>query len=98
MAVYTVIGAHTGLSAQQMLDVRRGASEDPKQRALAQFTRRMLETHGCVEDGHIAALRAHGYTDEQMAEVVTLIGVMTLGSYFNQLNQTELDFPRAPDL
>ncbi len=98
LAGYTVIGANRGLSATQMLDIRRGKPEDAKHMALVQFTRRMLETGGQVEEGDIARFRASGYTDEHIAEIVTIMGAMTLGYYFNKLNQTELDFPKAPDI
>jgi uncharacterized peroxidase-related enzyme len=98
LAVHTVVGAHKGLSAKQMLDIRRGKTDDTKHQTLLQFTRRMLETNGLVEDSDLASFRANGYTDEQIAEVVTIIGAMTLGCYYNRLNQTELDFPRAPKI
>ena len=98
LAVCTYIGANRGMSAEQMVDIRRGRAEDAKHTALLQFTRRMLETKGFVEDSDIASFRASGYTDEHIAEVVTIIGAVALGSYFNNLNHTELDFPKAPDV
>jgi len=98
LAVCTAIGASRGMSAEQMVGIRRGRAEDAKHAALVQFTRRMLETKGCVEDGDIASFRASGYTDGHIAEVVTIIGTVTLGSYFNNMNRTELDFPKAPDI
>jgi len=98
VSLYTVVGANRGMSEAQMLDSRRCKSDDARLGALLQFARRMLETKGDVTDGDIADLRARGYTDEQIAEVVTIIGAMTLGSYFNKMNNTELDFPKAPDL
>ena len=98
LAVHTAVGAHRGMSAQQIMDIRRGQTNDAKHQALLQFTRQMLETSGLVADRDLATFRAAGYTDEQIAEVVTIIGAMTLGCYYNRLNQTELDFPRAPDL
>jgi AhpD family alkylhydroperoxidase len=98
LAVCTAVGAHRGMSAEQMLDIRRGRVEDPKLDALVQFTRRMLETKGAVEDRDIDRFRAAGFVDEHMLEVVTIIGAIALGSHFNNLNRTELDLPRAPDL
>jgi AhpD family alkylhydroperoxidase len=94
----TAVGASRGLSAQQMMDIRRGGVEDGKLAALVQFTRRMLETKGFVEDGDIESFRAGGYTDEHMLEVAAIIGAITLGSYFNNMNHTDLDFPKAPDI
>jgi uncharacterized peroxidase-related enzyme len=98
LAVCTAIGARRGMSAEQMLEARQGKAEDAKLVALLQFTRRMLETKGFVEDADLARFRASGYTDEHVAEVVTIIGGITLGSYFNNMNHTELDFPKAPKI
>jgi uncharacterized peroxidase-related enzyme len=98
LAVHTAVGAHRGMSAQQMLDIRRGKTDHARHQALLQFTRRILETNGLVADSDLATLRAKGYTDEQIAEVVTIIGATTLGCYYNRLNQTELDFPKAPEI
>ncbi len=98
LALYTVVGASKGMSEAQMLDSRRCASDDAQLHALLQFTRRMLETQGAVGDSDIAEFRASGYTDEHIAEVVTIIGAMTLGSYFSKMNDTEIDFPEAPDI
>ena len=62
LAVYTVVGANRGMSAEQMLHIRRGKSGDAKHVALLQFTHRMLETQGLVEDDDLAAFRASGGT------------------------------------
>ena len=43
------------MSAEQMLEIRRGKSEDAKLVTLLQFTRRMLETKGFVEDSDLAS-------------------------------------------
>jgi alkylhydroperoxidase family enzyme len=96
--VATAIGASKGMSAEQMVDIRRGKAGDAKHTALLQFTSRMLETRGDVEDNDVARFRAKGYTDEHIAEVVTIIGMITLGAFFNKMNHTKLDFPKAPDI
>jgi AhpD family alkylhydroperoxidase len=98
LAVCTTLGAQRGLSAQQMAEIRQGSVRDPGIGALVQFTLRMLETRGAVDDSDVARLHAGGYTDQQMVEVVAIISAVTLGSYFNRMNHTALDFPRAPDL
>jgi AhpD family alkylhydroperoxidase len=98
LAACTAVGAHRGLSAEQMLAIRRGRVDDVSLDALVQFTRRMLETKGAVEEDDIDRFRAAGYAHEQMLEVVTIIGAIALGSHFNNLNRTALDFPKAPDL
>lgn len=98
LAVSTAIGASKGMSAEQMMDIRRGRADDAKHTALLQFTSRILETKGLVEDSDIASFRVSSYTDEHIVEVVTIIGMITLGAYFNRMNHTELDFPKVRDI
>lgn len=97
-AVCTAIGAGRGLAAEEMLAIRRGKAQDPKRAALVQFTRRMIETRGAVEDSDVDRFRATGYTDAQIGEVITIIGALTMGSFFNNMNHTALDFPQAPEI
>ena len=98
------LGAHTmtagmnGLSNEEILAVRHGSPEDPQLLALVEFTNRVLETRGYVSDGDIAELRAAGYTDEHIAEIVTILAQKTLSNLFNHIHDTELDLPSAPDL
>ena len=98
LAFHTMVAKTIGLAEEQILDIRRGRSDDPKSAALIVFTHRVLETEGLVDDVDIATFRAAGYTDAHIAEVITIIAMQTLTSYFSNVNDTELDFPKAPDI
>jgi uncharacterized peroxidase-related enzyme len=95
------LGAHTmaaqskGLSEDGILKIRRGDASDPQHAALVRFTHRVLDTKGFVDDEDIAAFRSAGYTDEQIAEVVTILAQKTLSNYFNPIHDTPLDVPAA---
>jgi alkylhydroperoxidase family enzyme len=88
----------SGLSDEQMLDVRRGKPDDPGHAALVRFTRGVMETKGFVGGEEIDAFRSAGYSDAHVGEVIALIAQKTLSNYFNNVNETELDFPKAPEL
>jgi alkylhydroperoxidase family enzyme len=51
-----------------------------------------------VGDSDISKLREAGYNDEHIAEICVIIGQKTLSNYFNHVHDTEIDFPRAPEL
>ncbi len=87
-----------GLSAEEIMDVRRGMSNDPKLQALIVFVQEVLSTKGFVSDGDLAAVRAAGYTDANIADIMVVIAQKTMSNYFNQIHQTVLDFPAAPAL
>jgi uncharacterized peroxidase-related enzyme len=98
------VGAHTlglkgvGLSDAEILDVRRGKSNDAKLQALIVFTQEILATKGCVSDDDLAAVRAAGYTDANIADITVVIAQKTLSNLFNHVHDTALDFPAAPPL
>jgi len=98
LAAHSLLGKLKGLSDEQIMDIRRGKADDAKYAALVQFTRRVLESKGLVTDEEIAAFRAAGYSDEHMGEVVTIIAQKTLSNFFNHINDTQVDFPPAPEI
>jgi alkylhydroperoxidase family enzyme len=65
--------------------------EDAKLRALATFTRLMLESRGRPTDQHVQAFLAAGYSERQVLEVILAIAVKTLSNYTNHVFHTELD-------
>lgn len=95
LAAHTALGKMAGLTADQIRDSRVGTAADPKAAALVRFTRRVLATHGHVTDAEVAAARAAGYTDGDLAEVVANIAVNVLSNYFNHVAGTDIDFPKA---
>lgn len=98
------VAAHTmglkgaGLSDSQILEVRRGRSDDAKLQALIDFTLKVMDTKGFVSDEDLAAVRAAGYTDANIADVMVVITQKTLSNYFNHVHDTVLDLPPAPPL
>jgi len=98
------VAAHTlglkaaGLSDAEILDVRRGISGDAKRQALIVFVQEILSTKGFVSDDDLAAVRAAGYTDANIADIHVVIAQKTLSNLFNHVNDTVLDFPVPPEL
>ncbi len=97
-AAHTAIGKAAGLTEQQTIEARRGQMGDAKLNALAKFALAVHEKRGYVSDADVAAFRAAGYGDQQMAEVVGSYTQMIFTSTFNHLNDTAVDFPSAPKL
>jgi len=58
----------------------------------------ILSTKGFISDDDLAAVRAAGYTDQNIADIMVVITQKTLSNYFNHIHDTVLDLPAAPKL
>jgi uncharacterized peroxidase-related enzyme len=98
LAAHSAIGKTVGLTAEQIQDSRRGTAVDAKAEALIRFALDVVETRGKVSDAALAAVRAAGFDDGVIAEVVAHVALDVFTNYFNNVARTDLDFPKAPKL
>lgn len=99
VAAHTMLGKKAGLTEDQTVALRAGDNTgDDSIDALANFTRRIVEARGFVEDADLEAFKAAGYTDESVIDVLVLFTLNTYTNYVNHVNQTEVDFPAPPVL
>ena len=98
VSAHCVLGKGAGLTDQDILDSRQGASADPREDVLLRFARTVLERRGVIEDADLAAVREAGYGDAEIAEVVAHVGLNVFTNYFNHVAGTTIDFPKAPAL
>jgi uncharacterized peroxidase-related enzyme len=98
VSAHSAVGKKVGLTDQDVLDSRRGASADPKTDVLLRFARMVVVKRGVVEDADIAAVRAAGYGDAEIAEVLAHVALNIFTNYFNNVAGTTIDFPKAPAL
>jgi uncharacterized peroxidase-related enzyme len=98
LAAHTFIGKKTGLSDDEVVNARRGTSEEPKVAAALAFAAKVVEQRGQVTDADFAALRQHGFTDGEITEIIANVVLNIFTNYFNVVAGTEIDFPAAPAL
>ena len=98
VSAHSAIGKHAGLSDQEVLDSRRGTSADANVDALLRFARTVVAKQGVVDDADVATVRAAGYGDAEIAEVVAHVALNIFTNYFNNVAETEIDFPEAEEL
>ena len=92
MAVHSALADAVNMSAEDLEALRQGTPlSDPKLQALRQFTQRMIETRGWVEKSEILAFMAHGYTKQQVLEIVLGIAMKVIHNYTNHIAETPLD-------
>ena len=95
LAAHSTIGKMVGLTADQILDSRRGTSVESKSAAIVQFARQVLDKQGRVTDADLAEARVAGIDDAVIAEVVGNVALNIFTNYFNHVAATDIDFPKV---
>lgn len=98
VSAHTAIAKRAGMTDDQIKAIRMFDPLSEKHKTLLAFVRQVMETQGRVGDADVGAVRAAGYTDGQIAEVIAYIGLATYSNYFNHVFDTPLDLPQAPEL
>ncbi len=95
LSAHSTIGKMVGLTAEQILESRRGSSTEPTTDAVLRFARQLVDKRGLVSDADLAAVRGAGWNDGAIAEIVANVALNIFTNYFNHVAETEIDFPRA---
>jgi uncharacterized peroxidase-related enzyme len=98
LAAHTALGTGAGLTETAIAAARRGAAADPRHDAALRFALALVEGRGRIDDAELTRVRAAGYTDGEIAEIVAEVALNLLTNYVNTLARTEIDFPRAEPL
>ena len=98
LAAHSTIGKMVGLTPEQIRDSRLGTAVDPRTDALIRFAIKVVETRGRVSDADLDDVREAGFDDGAIAEVVAHVALDIFTNYFNNVAQTDVDFPKAPEL
>ena len=93
LAAHTVLGARAGVSEDDLAAGRKAQASDPKAEAALTFAKAVIATKGFVTDEDLEAVRAAGYGDGEIGEIVAAVALNTFTNYFNSVGQTTLDFP-----
>lgn len=93
-SAHTFIGTKlAGLDEATVLTSRKGMSSDAKTRAALSFAKVLVEKKGQVSDEAVASLRAAGYSEGEVAEIVAHVALNIFTNYFNNTARTAIDFP-----
>lgn len=99
LAAHTVIGGMVGFGPEQILEIRRGrASWDAKLDALAQLVKVIATERGHADPVRLQSFFAAGWTQENLVDVIVVIGDKTVTNYLHATTQVPVDFPAAPAL
>jgi uncharacterized peroxidase-related enzyme len=99
LAAHTYLGSHVAkLSDAEIAANRQGRSDDAQADAAVRFAARVATQRGHVSDADVAAVKAAGYDDGQIVEIVQHVALNTWTNYINEVARTVVDFPEAQPL
>jgi uncharacterized peroxidase-related enzyme len=94
LSAHTYLGKHVAkLDDLELAANRNGTSSDPKAAAAVHFATQVALARGHVADADVQTVKAAGYSDAQVLEIVLHVALNTLTNYVNEVAQTEIDFP-----
>jgi uncharacterized peroxidase-related enzyme len=93
LAAHTVLEKKAGASADEMAQAQDGHSSDPKTAAALAFALKLVEDRGQVTDADVRALRAQGFDDGEIVEIIAHVALNLFTNYVNVALDVPVDFP-----
>lgn len=93
LAAHTALGRKAGASGDEMSAAQDGQSQDPKTAAALRFALRVVEGRGQIETADVEALRAAGFNDEEIVEILAHVALNLFTNYVNVAFAVPVDFP-----
>jgi uncharacterized peroxidase-related enzyme len=95
LAAHEAAGRALKIPDHELAAARDAKSANPKWQAALKFTRAIVENMGMVADADLSAVRAAGWSDAAVLEMVAAAALGLFGNYFNHVVDTQLDAPPA---
>ena len=96
LSAHTAIGKMAGLKPEEIAAGREAHSPDAKRNSGLEFVQALVVERGQVSDQALTRVKAAGYSDGDLAEIVANVAINIFTNYFNLLARTEVDFPFVP--
>lgn len=93
LAAHTMLGRKAGASAAEMAAAQQGESADAHTAAALRFALKLVDGRGQVSDADVQALRAAGFDDGQIVEILAHVALNLFTNYVNVAFGVPLDFP-----
>jgi uncharacterized peroxidase-related enzyme len=94
LSAHTYLGKNLAkLDDAEITANRNGASNDAKADAAVRFAVKVARERGHVGEADLNAVKAAGYDDAQVIEIVLHVALNTWTNYINEVAKTDIDFP-----
>lgn len=95
LSAHTAIGKMIGLKQEQIEASREGKGSSEKATAALTFAKRVLDGKGKINEPDLAAVRAAGFSDGEIAEIIAHVALNVFTNYFNVATEVDIDFPKV---
>jgi uncharacterized peroxidase-related enzyme len=92
LAAHTALGRAAGVSADDMRAAQAGESGEPKVAVALRFAVKLVEERGHVDAADVEGLRAAGYSDEAVVEIIAHVALNLFTNYVNVALAVPVDF------
>ena len=93
LAAHTALGRKAGASADEMAAAQLGESGDPRTAAALRFALQVVTQRGQVGAADVQAVRAAGFSDEEVVEILAHVALNLFTNYVNVAFAVPVDFP-----
>lgn len=96
LAAHTALGRKAGLSSDVLRAAQQGEASDPRTAAALHFALKLVNDRGQVSDADVQALRAVGFDDGHIVEILAHVALNLFTNYVNVAFEVPVDFPAVP--
>lgn len=94
LSAHSFIGEKlVGIDSPSLTAAREGNSSHAKIDAALKFAQALVSRRGSVSDAEVKSVKAAGYTDGEVGEIVAHVALNIFTNYLNKTAQTDIDFP-----
>jgi uncharacterized peroxidase-related enzyme len=98
LAVHSAVGRLVGLCLQEIVAARHATATDAKTGAALKFAQTLVERRGHIGDADFSAVRAAGFSNSEIVEIIVQVAYDTLMNYVAIATQLDLDCRPEPEL
>lgn len=94
-SAHLVLGKMNGFTDAQLLDIRKGKSENTKLNALVSLAAEITKYRGKANVVTVENFFEQGYTEENLVDLILQVSDKTAMNYLHNLTKVPVDFPLA---
>ena len=95
LSAHSAMGRKAGLDADEIAAARQATSADVRAEAAVQFAQALNVNRGDITDAELAEVRAAGFSDAEIVEIITHVGMNFLTNVIGKASQVDIDFPKV---
>lgn len=95
LSAHTAIGRKAGLTGEEIAAARAGSSEDAKAAVAVKLARSLVEHKGDITTAELIEAREAGYSDADIVEIITHVGMNLLTNILGKASRVDIDFPKV---